>query len=467
MYASGLLRIVLVALCLSGTGLAAPNPMPTRSSSSVSRSSTTSSTTRGGTSTSLTNSGSSAGATGTTTSGRSASGTGTSTGTQPSGTSASKSCPAKGSGTRTRRSSLRARAGTTICGVDIRKEAKCTGNKTFDRFKRAGSPSSNSQSQSQSQSPPAGGNSPPSGGGSNQSDDGSDTSMHDAPASGGSGGSEADDEMDTSSDSQGTDPNRPPSQNSNNSGNSGNSGNTGNSGGGTQQSGNDRSSDGDFNPNSQSQSNPSDHDVPEEHECEHTIELQLAKMAVEESGLCDILDDLKLSDAQVKSYIERLITDRLLYSSKNLYWVAKSVNAEKRRLTLHFIKALKTGRGSTSSLQPVQDNDPEKAGLWISVMDYVTDTKIANVARNVASLLPELDKEVVDIAHDAATCAGAGATTQAKNAAQNFQLPQVWKFSTWYPLYVKFIKQQAGLDPLSSDNASQGSGSMDISDGSR
>ncbi|THV03668.1 hypothetical protein K435DRAFT_791556 [Dendrothele bispora CBS 962.96] len=446
MYASSLLRIVLVALCLSGTGLAAPNPMPTRSSSSVSRSST-SSTTHSGTGTSLTNSDSST---------RSTSGTGTSTGTQPSYTSVSKSCPAKGSGTRTRRSSLRARAGTSICGVDIRKEAKCTGNKTFDRFKasnkRAGSPSTNSQSQSQSQSPPAGGNSPPSGGGGNQSDDGSDTSMPDAPATGGSGGSEADDEMDTGSDSQGTDPNRPPSQNSNNSGNSGNSGNTGTSGGGTQQSGNDRSSDGDFNLNSQSQSNPSDHDVPEEHECEHTIELQLAKMAVEESGLCEILDDLKLSDAQVKTYIERLITDRLLYSSKNLYWVAKSVNAEKRRLTLHFIKTLKTGRGSASSLSTINDNDPEKAGLWISIMEYVTDSKIAGVAKNVNSLLPGLDKEVVDIAHDAAGCAGAQATTQAKNAAQNFQMPQVWKFATVYPQYVKFIKEQAGLDPLSSDN---------------
>ncbi|THU80346.1 hypothetical protein K435DRAFT_874467 [Dendrothele bispora CBS 962.96] len=215
-----------------------------------------------------------------------------------------------------------------------------------------------------------------------------------------------------------------------------------NSDGSTQSesSGNDRSSDENFDSDAQPPPNPSDHKIPETDQCEHAIELQFVKMAVEEAGLCQILNTLDLDDTQKESYIGRLITKHLLYSPNNLYWVAKSVNSEKLRLTRHFIRDVKTGDGDTSQVKIISDNHPEKPGLWISVENYVTSKRVAS---NVNKLLGALDKEIVNIARDAERCAGAQATLADKTAARNWQVPQKWKIENLWPEYVKFIEDQA------------------------
>ncbi|THU96253.1 hypothetical protein K435DRAFT_778622 [Dendrothele bispora CBS 962.96] len=496
MHRSNLLRVVFVALCVSGLSLGAPHPLhtpaghssisrsatstrssATHASSSPTRSSpTTSSTSSRTTGTSGTGSstrstsettgttsgtGSSTKTTGTSETGSSTrstsptseSGTSTSTSTQPSGSTNSKACPIKGSKSNSK-SSLSSRAppsgsgsssGTAICGVTVRKAANCDGRPHFGRFKP---PSSSSESDSQS---PSRGNNPSGGTQSGDKGDGqSDTSMPDA---GGPASSDADDERNSNSDSQPDPGNGSPNSRRSDSGS--NNGGQNSGGESNQQSGNDRSSDENFDPDNQSQSNPSDHEIPENEQCEHTIELQLVKMAVEQAGLCQILDNLHLDDDEKKAYIERLITDQLLYSPKNLYWVVESVNSEKNRLTARFIRGVKAGNGDTSKVETISDDpsQPEKPGLWISVKNYVTSNK---VAPNVDRLLGPLDQAIVGIAHDAASCAGTQATAADKTAAQHWQVPQKWKIATLWPEYVKFIEEQAKLDPSSASQSQAG-----------
>ncbi|KAK7464641.1 hypothetical protein VKT23_005849 [Stygiomarasmius scandens] len=467
-----LLRVVLVALCVSSS-LAAPNPLPTSRSSTkgvTSHSSTSSARTGPTTSTSSNTRGGPSSTIGGSTSGTATSGTSSSSSANPSSTGKT-TCPARtgSSSSNSKSGKISARDGTTICGVTIRKNAVCDGKIKFDRL--AGPGSSSSQSQSQSQSPNRGGGNNSNSGGSNNggSNDGGsnngdeDTSMPDAPNS-----SDADDERESSSslsdppntDSQEGNSDRPPSAGS------GNSGNTGNSGTGSDPSDpsqNNRPSDGDFDPDQESPERSSDQQVLESYQCEHTIELQFVKAAVEGAEICDLLDDLDITASQKETFIKTLITDQLLYSKKNLYDVVASVNGEKRRLTAQFIKYI-----DSTNIPKVSDlNNPEKAGLWISIKMYITNSRVAS---NVRSLVAPLDTAIEKIVTDAAGCAGPQAKSAAKTKAQNFNMPTKYKIATLWPKYVKYVEDQAKLDPSSessqSDNnggGSQGSAPMDTS----